>query len=37
VGTLNPVLGAWMPNILFCLILAALWAKRRLPSIKGGS
>ena len=35
--SLDPVLGAWLPDAAFCLILAALWAKDRLPGRKGGS
>jgi lipopolysaccharide export system permease protein len=34
--SLNPVLGAWLPDIVFCLILAVFWARDRLPFAKGG-
>jgi lipopolysaccharide export system permease protein len=34
--TLNPVLGAWLPDIIFCLILGCIWARERLFHPKGG-
>lgn len=33
---LDPVIGAWMPDVFFCLILAAVWLKDRLYRPKGG-
>jgi lipopolysaccharide export system permease protein len=34
--SLDPVLGAWLPDIFFCLILVAVWAKEKLYHPKGG-
>lgn len=34
-GTLNPVLGAWLPNLIFCLLIAMVWAITRFSAKKG--
>lgn len=36
-GTLNPVLGAWLPGIVFCLILLSAWLMKRFRLWKGAS
>jgi lipopolysaccharide export system permease protein len=33
---LDPVFGAWLPNIIFCLGLALVWGYQRVISRKGG-
>ena len=34
---LNPVVGAWVPNLVFCLILMAVWIWRRTGQARGGA
>ncbi len=34
-GTLNPMLGAWLPDFVFCLLLFGVWAMRRSRLQKG--
>jgi lipopolysaccharide export system permease protein len=33
---MDPILSAWLPNTIFCLVLASVWILKRFHIIEGG-